>query len=139
MIVVDTNIIATLLLEGEHLRSAELLLDQHPDWHAPDLWKSEFRNVLNQHRRAGVHSIEQIIEIQRLAELQLGNSSGSPDSTQVLLLAAESGCTPYDCEFLATAMELGVPLVTLDQKLLRAFPDVARSLDAMLAGESQAP
>ena len=139
MIVVDTNIIATFLLEGEHFETAGLLMQRHPDWRVPELWKSEFRNVLNMQRRAGLQSLEQIIEIQRHAEVQLEDSASSPESTQVLLLAAESGCTPYDCEFVATAMDLGVPLVTLDKKLLRAFPEVTRSLESMVGEGSQAP
>jgi hypothetical protein len=35
----------------------------------------------------------------------------------------------YDCEFIATASDLNVPLVTVDKQLLRAFPGVALSLN----------
>jgi predicted nucleic acid-binding protein len=34
----------------------------------------------------------------------------------------------YDCEFIATANDLKVPLVTVDKQLLREFPSVAISL-----------
>jgi predicted nucleic acid-binding protein len=40
----------------------------------------------------------------------------------VLTLALESGCSAYDCEFVALAKQLGVKLVTEDAKLRRAFP-----------------
>jgi predicted nucleic acid-binding protein len=48
----------------------------------------------------------------------------SPD---VLALAVQSGCTAYDCEYVALAEALDVPLVTEDQDLLRAFPGRALS------------
>jgi predicted nucleic acid-binding protein len=48
---------------------------------------------------------------------------------QVLRLAAESGCSAYDCEFVTVAQDLHVPLVTADRHLLRAFPATAVNLD----------
>ena len=51
-------------------------------------------------------------------------------SHRVLQLATDSGCTAYDCEFVALAQDLRVPLVTTDGKILRAFPTVAVSLEA---------
>lgn len=46
MIVVDSNVIAYLYLQGEHTAAAERLLLHEPDWAAPALWRSEFRNIL---------------------------------------------------------------------------------------------
>ena len=46
-------------------------------------------------------------------------------SQQVIQLAKESGCSAYDCEFVSLAMDLGIPLVTADRQILRAFPNVA--------------
>jgi len=43
----------------------------------------------------------------------------------VLGLAAQSGCTAYDCEFVALAADLGTRLVTADRRVLAAFPDIA--------------
>ena len=59
-------------------------------------------------------------------------------SEQVLQLATSSGCSAYDCEFVAAAQQLGVPLVTEDRAILTAFPDLARSLDLFNDG-SRAP
>ena len=46
MIVVDSNILAYLYLPCEYTGAAETLMEQHPDWAAPILWRSEFRNIL---------------------------------------------------------------------------------------------
>jgi len=39
----------------------------------------------------------------------------------------------YDCEFVALAAGLGIPLITLDRKLARAFPDQAVMLPDYVA------
>jgi predicted nucleic acid-binding protein len=46
----------------------------------------------------------------------------------VLQLVSTSRCTSYDCEFVATAQQLGVPLITEDRAILAAFPDLTQSL-----------
>ena len=47
------------------------------------------------------------------------NVVASPD---VLTLAIQSGCTAYDCEYVALAEALNVPPITEDREILRAFP-----------------
>jgi predicted nucleic acid-binding protein len=48
-----------------------------------------------------------------------------PHGQHVLRLAEASGCTAYDGEFVAVARDLGVPLVTFDREVVRAFPGTA--------------
>jgi predicted nucleic acid-binding protein len=46
-------------------------------------------------------------------------------SDDVIELAAGSGCSAYDAEFVVLAKDLGVPLVTTDRELLEKFPETA--------------
>jgi predicted nucleic acid-binding protein len=51
-------------------------------------------------------------------------------SYEVLRLASESKCSACDCEFIAAANDLKVPLITVDKELILEFPGVAVSLTA---------
>ncbi|HMN76106.1 MAG TPA: type II toxin-antitoxin system VapC family toxin [Burkholderiaceae bacterium] len=130
MIVVDSNVVAYLYLPGEHTAKAEALLERDGDWAAPVLWRSELRNILAGYIRRKTLSFAQACGIQREAEDLLAGSEFEVDSTAVLELARDSDCSAYDCEFAALAMKLQVNLVTMDAKLLKAFPKHAVSLAA---------
>ena len=69
MIVVDTNVIAYLYLEGERSSQAEQLLEKNAQWAAPVLWRSEFRNVLALYIRKKHLSLDQAHQIMREAML----------------------------------------------------------------------
>jgi predicted nucleic acid-binding protein len=128
MIVVDSNIIAYLYLPSEFTRQAETLRQREPEWVAPVLWRSEFRNILAGYFRRGLLTFEQAYQIQRDAEDLLSGASYDVDSFSVLQLVESSSCSAYDCEYVALATALQAPLVTADRQLLRAFPKVAAPL-----------
>ncbi len=130
MIVVDTNILAYLYLPGAHTAAAEALLQREPDWAAPILWRSEFRNILTGYLRRTLISFEQAISLQQEAESLLAGSEFEVESRTVLELARDSDCSAYDCEFIALAIQLDTKLITLDKKLLQAFPSRATALTA---------
>ena len=130
MIVVDTNVIAYLLMPGAQTVEARKAYEVDPVWSAPLLWRSEFRNVLATSVRERHFACAKAQQLMDLAtELMMGGEyEARPD--QVLKLATESGCSAYDCEFVALAMELGVPLVTADAKLVKTFgPSTVRLTD----------
>lgn len=128
MIVVDTNVMAYLWLPGVRTAAAERLLKSDSDWNAPLLWRSEFRNVLAGCLRRGDVDLETALQVVDGAEGQMRGREFSVPSGAVLALVAQSDCSAYDCEYVVLAGELGVPLVTADERLLKAFPAVARPL-----------
>lgn len=128
MIVVDTNVVAYLLLPGPQTAAAEALLEAHPTWAAPPLWRSEWRNVLCGYWRRGSLTLEQVIALQEQAETLVIGHEELVQSEAVLQLAASSGCSAYDCEFVVADQQLDAPLVTADRALLKAFPALTRSL-----------
>ncbi len=130
MIVVDSNVLAYLYLPGEYTAAAEGLLEHDPDWVAPILWRSEFRNILVGYMRRQAITCEQANCLQREAESLLEGAEFEVDSRIALELARDSDCSAYDCEFIALAMKLDSKLVTMDKKLLRAFPKRAIALSA---------
>jgi predicted nucleic acid-binding protein len=130
VIVVDTNVLAYLFIQGIHTPSAEALLVKEPQWVAPILWRNEFRNILAGYIRRGDVSFDGAYKILREAESLLAGNEYEPDSLQVLELVRDSECTAYDCEFVAVAMALNAKLVTMDKALLKAFPKVAVRLSS---------
>jgi predicted nucleic acid-binding protein len=130
MIVVDSNIVAYLYLPGERTADAEALLEQDPEWAAPVLWRSEFRNILAGYTRRKTLMFEQACRLQKEAEDLLSGSEFEVDSRAVLELVRDSDCSAYDCEFVALAIKLDTKLVTADRKVLGAFPNRTMALVA---------
>jgi predicted nucleic acid-binding protein len=130
VIVADTNLIAYLVLPGARTDAAEAVLRAEPDWAAPLLWRSELRSVLATYMRAGRLALDDALAMAEQAEDIMAGREFTVPSEEVLILAAQSGCAAYDCEFVALARALAVPLVTTDRGILAAFPDTARAPEA---------
>lgn len=124
MIVVDSNIIAYLYIPGEFTEAAEKLLEDEPEWTAPVLWRSEFRNILAGYLRRKTLTFDQALLLQLEAESLLSGFEYEIDSRSVLELVRNSDCSAYDCEFIALAQKLETKLFTMDKKLLKAFPKI---------------
>ncbi len=133
MIVVDTNVVAYLLLGGRKTPGARLAFRRDPVWAAPMLWRSEFRNVLAAFLRHRTLRLSDALEVMQEAEALFRDAEYSVESGQVLRLVTESGCSAYDCELVALAQELRVSLLTPDADILKEFPQTAISLEAFAA------
>ena len=125
MIVVDTNVVVDASMARPRTASARAAFLKDPEWCAPPLWRSEFRNVLALYLRTDQLTIADALKLFAEAESLIENHELPPDSTRVLHLVNTSNCSAYDCEFVALAQELSTLLVTSDVKLMRAFPDTA--------------
>ena len=130
MIVVDTNVVVYLALDTPQKQLAQRILDADPDWHAPFLWRYEFRNAAAQHMRSGGLTLRDALDAVRFAERLLSDKEHAVDSARVMRLVADSALSAYDCEFVALAQKLGVVLVTWDRRVRREFPEIAVSPDA---------
>jgi predicted nucleic acid-binding protein len=128
VIVVDTNVIAYLWIPGVHTSQAESALRKDANWAAPLLWRSEFRNILTGYIRRNQIPFDTAIQLIEEAEDHMSGREYTVSSAHVLNLVRKSLCSAYDCEFVALAEDLEIPLLTTDRKILSAFPSVAVSL-----------
>ena len=136
MIVVDTNIIAYLLIPGDRTTQAELALSKDPLWAAPLLWRSELRNVLVVYMRQKLMQLTYALGVMQRAERLFTNKEYHVASDKILQMATTCDLSAYDCEFVFLAQNLGTQLLTVDKKILRLFPETAVSLDSFTQTES---
>ena len=127
------NLIGYLYLTSDRSWQAEQALRRDPLWAAPVLWRSEFRNVLALYIRQGLLSLEDAHQAMDEALGLMHSQEYEVTSLRVLSLAASSACSAYDCEFVALAQDLNVPLVTVDRQILEQFPETAISLGSFVA------
>jgi predicted nucleic acid-binding protein len=133
VIVADANVIAYLVLPSPHTVLAERLLGADPDWIAPILWRSKMRNVLALYLRRSLITLEEAVSLQAEAESLLQDREFEVGAHDVLTLVDRSSCSAYDCEFVALAQSFNIRLVTMDRKVIDAFPDTALTPGKFLA------
>jgi len=133
VIVVDTNILAYRFIPGPRTDEARQLAGKEPFWSAPPLWRFELHNVLAGYLRRQAFDRALAREIMLNAAKALSRDDRRIESGLVFDLVLRSRCTSYDCEFVAWALNLRVPLITEDAALLRNFPGACLSLSQALA------
>lgn len=133
MVVIDTNVLAYLLIEGDRTADAQALYAGDADWRSESFVLVEFSNILATYVRAGNLDRGTAGNLLASAERILSGSVNLPHS-RALELAAEFGVSAYDARFLGAARGLGAKLVTEDGKLRRAAPALTQSLAQALAG-----
>ena len=136
MLLVDTNVVAYLLIHGDHTEAAQELRRRDSDWRSEALLLVEFTNVLassiasrqdERPPRAG-------LPWQRPSTL-LDGKLISIAHASALSMAVSYRVTAYDARFLALAQQLDRRLVTEDAKLRAAAPKLTQSLaDALATG-----
>lgn len=116
MIVADANAVAALVLPGEQSDVAEVLQRFDHEWVAPPLLLCELRSVFARLVRSRRQTAAQAHELMALALLAVDDAMLEPDNQRVLELVATSGCSSYDCEYVAapewrwSALSSGPPL-----------------------------
>ncbi|MBI5912449.1 MAG: type II toxin-antitoxin system VapC family toxin [Betaproteobacteria bacterium] len=132
MVVVDTNILAYLLIEGDRTKQAQALFAKDSDWRSEAFLLVEFSNVLATYRRMGALSSQQTESLLTEAARRVRELLSVPN-LRALRRAERFAVSAYDARFLAAADTLGGKLVTEDAKLRAAAPDLTRSLAQALA------
>lgn len=128
MIVVDTNIIAYLLIEGDRTDRVRSLWRDEPDWRVPPLWRHEFLNVLATFAKRGGADLADTTQLWGRAVDTIGSCEIEVDMSAALEVAVTTQISAYDAQFITLARRLGVPLVTEDKKLRKTFPDLTMPL-----------
>ena len=126
MIVADSNLIASCVLESEATESALRLRRQDGNWAVPRLWRYEVMNIFATLTRTGRLAPGMAERLYGPLEdaLRAGERDSSPAS--VFALCEKHGITAYDAQFVALADALECPLYTQDKELLRKVPRLAR-------------
>jgi len=127
MIVVDSNIIAYLMIPGDRTKEVEKLLLKDSEWIAPLLWRSEFRNILTMYMKQSQMSLVLAEQTIARAEKLLSEREYGVLSSDVLALTYEKSLSAYDAEYIVLAINFGVPLITVDKKILKEAPEYAVS------------
>jgi predicted nucleic acid-binding protein len=84
--------------------------------------------------RQGKLSSEKAMEFMNEAEILMQGEEYQVDSGRIIKLIDSSKCSAYDCEFVALAQNLDVPLITSDKQIINEFPETAISIESY--GES---
>jgi len=125
--VVDTNVVAYYLLATEPFVDEVRAFWHRPlDLAAPALWEAEVSNVLWMAARTGL--IDKAMALRRLvlaARLGIRSVATRRLWRGALARALNSNVAACDTLFVELAVREHKPLVTFDEKLLVAFPDVA--------------
>lgn len=132
VLVVDTNIVAYLLIEGDRTRDAQALYALDPEWRSEAFLLIEFSNILATYERSKDLARSQAEALLATAESRLRGLIALPHRV-ALEHARRFGVSAYDARFLAVAEKLRSPLVTEDARLRAAAPSLTRSLAEALS------
>ncbi len=133
MIVVDSNVIAYCWINGPLTGPAQRVRLREPEWHVPQLWRSEMRSILAGYLREGTLGAAQVAEVMAVAETALAGREHLVSSEGVFEVVQRTKLSAYDAEFVALAEALDAPLVTADRQILQAFPGRARTMEAFVS------
>jgi predicted nucleic acid-binding protein len=128
MFLIDTNVLACLLIEGERTAAAQALSRRDPDWRSEAFILVEFTNVLVRSVLVKRMKLDLAQNLLLKAEALLRGRLARVSHSEALALAMEHRITACDARFLTLARQLGHKLVTEDERLHAAAPDLTQSL-----------
>ena len=132
VVIVDTNVLAYFLIEGDRTRLAQTLYARDPEWRSEAFVLIEFSNILATYVRNRGIDQEQALSLMGQAELRVRGLINLPNAN-ALRIAGEFAISAYDARFIAVARQLGGKLVTEDMKLRAAAPALTQTIEEALA------
>ena len=126
MIVADSNLIASCVLESSATESARNLREIDGEWYVPRLWRYEVANILATMIKVRGLSVETATSVLAALSESLRPYEREPMTENVFALVAKYGISGYDAQFVALAQELNCDLYTQDKELLEKFPKLAK-------------
>jgi predicted nucleic acid-binding protein len=132
VVLVDTNILVYLMIEGDRTPAAQELYERDADWRSEAFVMVEFSNVLATYVRSKALTYERAIKLLEKA-LALVPMLTNVMHAQVLETAAQFGISAYDARFITLAEQMRAKLVTEDIKLQVAVPSWTVSLAGAVA------
>jgi len=127
MVVVDTNVLVYLLIDGDHTANARQLYRLDAEWASEAFLLVEFSNVLATYERLGELAAGKADRLLAEAEARVSQAVNLPASV-ALRFARGYSVSAYDARFLAAAETLRARLVTEDTKLRAAAPALTQSI-----------
>ena len=125
--VVDASVgiklfVAEPLSDEAHVLFAHLAVDPPARFHVPDLFYIECTNVLWKYvRRLGLVEEDALLYAEQLGQLALRNRPTAELAPEALEIALKYDITAYDAAYVALSAHLGLPLITADERLVRAL------------------
>jgi predicted nucleic acid-binding protein len=132
VVLVDTNILAYLMIEGDRTAGVQELFERDSDWCSEAFVMVEFSNVLATYVRTGALSQAQGTTLLNKAQTLLPTLH-SVATGQALETAIQFEISAYDARFISLARQLKLKLVTQDAKLRNAVPSWTVSLSDALS------
>lgn len=123
--VVDNSVVMTWCFKDEVSRYADSILDSLEYFTAivPSIWPLEVGNVLLvAERKKRLSGADSARFIALLYELPITVDQEPPERMikEIFALAREHKLSTYDASYLDLAMKKGIPIATLDKRLLKA-------------------
>ncbi len=121
------------LSDAAHVLFAHLSDDPPARLYVPELFFIECANILWKYvRRFGYPAVNAVQDIGDLVRLPLQRVPMTVLAETALAMAVQYGSTAYDSAYVALAQQLGLPLITADEALVRRFADTG--LDVRFLG-----
>ena len=100
----------------------DLLNNSSTEFFVPDLFYVECANVLWKYVRSNLYTADQVqADLADLKDLRFKVTSTKDLITEAIQISLNYGITAYDGCYVALSQNLGVPLLTLDERLINSL------------------